>query len=164
MKNLRFTILFVSLLWSITALSQTYEFFQTQNYHNQLRLNTMTGEVYQVQDDGGMWMVCSAITPSSSTPYRYWLYPTRNIWTYILVDLFTGKIWQCQFSVDSDNGQMSVPINREVLSYSEHSKFEVKPMVSMYQFYLINKDTGEMWQFQWSTKSEDGYRWIKKIN
>lgn len=34
----------------------------------------------------------------------------------------------------------------------------------MYQFYLINKDTGEMWQFQWSTKSEDGYRWIKKIN
>jgi hypothetical protein len=71
MKNLRFTILFVSLLWSITALSQTYEFFQTQNYHNQLRLNTMTGEVYQVQDDAGMWLVCSAITPSSSTPYRY---------------------------------------------------------------------------------------------
>ena len=37
-------------------------------------------------------------------------------------------------------------------------------MVSMYQFYLVNRDTGEMWQFQWSTDSNDNYRWIKKIN
>ena len=26
--------------------------YQTRNYHNQLRLNTATGEVLQVQDDG----------------------------------------------------------------------------------------------------------------
>jgi hypothetical protein len=66
--------------------------------------------------------------------------------------------------VESNGGQMSIPINREVLSYTEHSKFEVKPMVSMYQFYLINKESGEMWQFQWSTDDDDSYRWIKKIN
>ena len=30
--------------------------------------------------------------------------------------------------------------------------------------YLINKDTGEMWKFQWSNESDEDYRWIKKIN
>ena len=69
MKNLRIGTFVISMLWSIVALSQTYEFFQTQNYHNQLRLNTLTGEVYQVQDDGGSWLVSSAITPESSKPF-----------------------------------------------------------------------------------------------
>ena len=119
MKKFISALVLMMIAWASYAQSNSvYKMYRTQNYHNQLRLNTMTGEVYQVQDDAGMWLVCSAITPSSSTPYRYSLYPTRNIWTYILVDLFTGKIWQCQFFVNSDNGQMSVPINREVLSYS----------------------------------------------
>ena len=117
-RFLKLFVLMVCLFESLIVSAQTYEFFHTKNYHNQLRLNTLTGEVYQVQDDGGMWLVCSALTPTSSTPYRYWLYPTRNMWTYILVDLFTGKIWQCQYSVESNGGQMSIPINREVLSYN----------------------------------------------
>jgi hypothetical protein len=33
----------------------------------------------------------------------------------------------------------------------------------MFQFYLVNEETGEMWKFQWSTKEDDGYRWIQKI-
>ena len=165
MNNLFKTIiLMIGLFVNLTVSSQTYEFFQTQNYHNQLRLNTKNGEVYQVQDDGRNWLVSSAITPESSTPYRYWLYPTQNFWTFILVDLFTGKLWQTQFSINGDDYRNSIPINSTTLSYTEHAKFEIKPMISMYQFYLINKDTGEMWQFQWSTKSEDGYRWIQKIN
>lgn len=157
-------IILIGLLICVAVKSQTYEFFQTKNYHNQLRLNTKTGEIYQVQDDGGSWIICSHVTPSSTIPYRYWLYPTRNMWTWILVDLFTGKIWQCQYSVESSGGQFAIPINSQILSYTEYSKFEVKPMVSMYQFYLVNRDTGEMWQFQWSTDSDDNYRWIKKIN
>lgn len=163
-RCLRLIVLIVCLSESILVSAQTFEFFQTQNYHNQLRLNTLTGEVYQVQDDGGSWLVNSAITPESSKPYRYWLYPTQNMWTFILIDLFTGKLWQTQYSIKGDDYRYSVPINSNALSYSEHAKFEIKPMMSMYQFYLINKDTGEMWKFQWSTKSEDGYRWIEKIN
>lgn len=161
---LKIVFFIIGLSVNLTVKSQTYEFFQTRNYHNQLRLNTMTGEVYQVQDDGGSWLVNSAITPESSTTYRYWLYPTQNMWTFILVDLFTGKLWQTQFSIKGDDYRYSIPINTTTLSYTEHAKFEIKSMISMYQYYLINKDTGEMWQFQWSTKSEDGYRWIKKIN
>lgn len=165
MKNLiRPFALILMLTVSIVAKAQTYEFFQTKNYHNQLRLNTKTGEVYQVQDDGGSWIVNSSITPESDTPYRYWLYPTQNLWTFILVDTFTGKLWQTQYTVDKNGSRFSIPINKYSLSYTEKSKFEIKPMISMYQFYLINNDTGEMWKFQWSTKDEDSYRWIEKIN
>jgi hypothetical protein len=31
----------------------------------------------------------------------------------------------------------------------------------MFQYYLLNEETGEMWQFQWSTKGDE-YRWIEK--
>lgn len=39
----------------ICLFAQTYKMYQTRNYHNQLRLNTATGEVLQVQDDGQSW-------------------------------------------------------------------------------------------------------------
>ena len=70
-NRLRIIILTIGLSVNLTMRSQTYEFFQTRNYHNQLRLNTKTGEVYQVQDDGGSWIVNNAFTPESTTPYRY---------------------------------------------------------------------------------------------
>ena len=157
-----FALLFIFTV-SVVAKAQTYEFFQTQNYHNQLRLNTKTGEVYQVQDDGGSWLVNNAITPKSVISKRYWLYPTKNIWTYILVDTFTGKLWQTQFTVHSEGSRFSIPINEKALSNSKHSTFVVKPMISMYQFYLINSNTGEMWKFQWNTENDESYRWIEKI-
>lgn len=43
-----------------------------------------------------------------------------------------------------------------------NSVFTIQPLVSMYQYYLINEQNGDMWMFQWST-SGDEYRWIKKF-
>ncbi len=45
----------VSMFITIVSFAQSnsvYKMYRTQNYHNQLRLNTMTGEVLQIQDDG----------------------------------------------------------------------------------------------------------------
>ena len=159
----KITFILMTCLMTIYAQAQTYKFYQTQNYHNQLRLNTKTGEVYQIQDNGLTMLVNSAITPDSDTPYRYFLVETRNIWTFILVDSFTGKIWQTQFSIKGSEYRFSIPINDRSLSNSKVSKFSVQPMTSMYQFYLINEDTGEMWKFQWTNKKNDSYRWIEKI-
>lgn len=60
--------------------AQTYKFYQTDNYHNQLRLNTKTGEVYQIQDDGQKFLINDAVTPSNTIENRYLLYKTQNIW------------------------------------------------------------------------------------
>lgn len=141
---------------------QTYKFYQTDNIHNQLRLNTKTGEVYQIQDDGQRFLVCLEITLGGEKPGRYVLYKTKNMWTYILLDTFTGKLWQCQYSLDGDEYRFALEINRIELSTTETSKFSIQPLVSMYQFYLTNDNTGEMWKFQWSTKGAE-YRWIEKF-
>ena len=146
---------------SYGANAQTYKLYQTDNIHNQLKLNTKTGEVYQVQDDGQNFLVNEAITPSNEKSNRYSLYKTKNIWTFILLDQFSGKLWQCQFSVQGTEYRSIWEINPNELSSTESNKFTIQPLTSMFQFYLINDETGDMWKFQWSTKGAQ-YRWIEK--
>ena|SRR5690606_27643040 len=155
-------ILIILLILSFSSQAQTFKLYQTRNIHNQLRLNTKTGEVWQIQDDGLKFMVKSEITPYNDTENRYLLQITDNIWTFILLDRFSGKIWQCQFSASKADEILSVPINLIELSNTNTIKYSIEPMTSMYQFYLIDDETGEMWKFQWSTKGND-YRWIEKI-
>lgn len=149
------------LFFCFTANAQTFKLYQTDNIHNQLKLNTKTGEVIQVQDDGQTFIVKEAVAPTNEKPNRYKLYKTQNIWTYILVDQIYGKLWQCQFSVQGAEYIGSWRINAFELSSTETVKFSIQPLTSMFQFYLINDENGEMWKFQWSTKGED-YRWIEK--
>lgn len=55
--------------------------YNTRNHHNQLRLNTMTGEVLQIQDDGLSWEICNAREDSGDVVGRFCLYETQNVWT-----------------------------------------------------------------------------------
>jgi hypothetical protein len=151
------------LFLSLVSNAQIYKLHETDNIHNQLRLNTATGEVYQIQDDGQKYLVHEATSPSNEKSNRYALFKTQNMWTFILLDKFSGLIWQCQYSVEGVKYITSIIINPNALSYTQTSKFTIQPMTSMFQYYLINEETGEMWQFQWSTEGDD-YRWIKKMN
>jgi hypothetical protein len=157
----KFILIFILFL-SVIGNAQTYKLYQTDNIHNQLKLNTQTGEVYQVQDDGQTFLIKSATTPNCEKVNRYALFKTQNIWTFILLDKFSGKLWQCQFSVKGAEYMASWVINPNELSNTESNKFTVQPMTSMYQFYLINEETGDMWKFQWTTKGDE-YRWIEKM-
>ena len=152
-----------TLFLSLVVNAQTYKLYKTDNIHNQLRLNTATGEVYQIQDDGQKFLVHDATAPSNEKPNRYTLYKTQNMWTFILLDKFSGLIWQCQYSVKGAEYITCVVINPNALSYTQSNKFTIQPMTSMFQYYLINEETGEMWQFQWNTEGDE-YRWIKKMN
>lgn len=162
--KVRFLLLIISFFLCLSRVnSQTYKYYDTKNIHNQLCLNTKTGKLTQEQDDGQSYVVKYAETPDCIYEGRYELIPTQNYWNFILLDSFSGKLWQCQFSVESSSQIMSMPINNTSLSFTNRSKFYIKPMVSMYQFFLINGDTAERWKFQWSTKGDD-YRWIQKVN
>ncbi len=150
----------VVLLVTVNGYAKTFEFYQTQNIHNKIRLNNKTGELYQIQSDGLKVKIQSGITPKSSAT-RYSLYETKNMWNYILLDNFSGKLWQCQYSVDANSHRGCITINNKALSSTNRSKFTIEPMTSMFQFYLVNQDSGEMWQFQWNFNED--YRWIKKL-
>jgi hypothetical protein len=158
--TLLFIFLFI-LFFSGSLHAQTYKAYQTDNIHNKLMLNTKTGEVKQVQDDGQIFIVHPSTTPDNEKPNRYELYKTKNMWTFILLDTFTGKLWQCQFSINGDEYRSSWVINPYNLSSYENSKFTIEPLISMFQYYLIDEETGNMWKFQWSVKGDE-YRWIEK--
>jgi hypothetical protein len=158
---MKILMVILTLSLSIATNAQTYKLYKTDNLHNQLRLNTATGEVYQIQDDGQKFLVHEATSPSNEKQNRYALFKTQNMWTFILLDKWSGLLWQCQYSVEGVDNIFSVVINPSALSYTQSNKFTIQPMTSMFQYYLLNEETGEMWQFQWSTKGDE-YRWIEK--
>lgn len=68
-----------------------------------------------------------------------------------------------QYSTQDLDNLFCIPINKDELgSDNEKCIFSIQPLTSMYQYYLINDRTGDMWKFQWSTKGDD-YRWIEKF-
>lgn len=222
MNTIRTKTLLLSFLFLIPLLlvGRTYKMYRTQNYHNQLQLNTATGEVQQIQDDGQSWVICNAIEVTGNKENRFCLYKTQNMWTFIMLDTYTGKNWQIQYSVESKDNMFAEPINAFSLAYpkasstwtnrfqmyetqnmwtfilldtydgrlwqiqystqsldnllcipinkdkliadNEKSAFYIKPLTSMYQYYLINDLTGNIWKFQWSTEGND-YIWIEKV-
>ena len=78
---------------------------------------------------------------TSNWTNRFQMFATQNMWTFILLDSYNGRLWQVQYSAQDLDNLFCIP---------------------MYQYYLINDRTGDMWKFQRSTKGDD-YRWIEKF-
>ena len=95
---------------------------------------------------------------------RYKLYPTENIYTLLKLDTKTGKIWQVQWSLESENEGTLIINSDDLTSWSEgygSNSFELYPTLNMYQFILIDKTDGRMWHVQWGIG--DKKRWIRRI-
>lgn len=93
---------------------------------------------------------------------RYRMYQTENIYNLLKLDTATGKIDQVQWSLEESN-EGSFTINDEALTTNpKPGLFELYPTKNMYQFILLNKDTGAMWHVQWGL--DELKRWIKRIS
>lgn len=87
---------------------------------------------------------------------RYKLYPTENMWNFLKLDTCTGCVWQVQFVVNGDNRMQSWFIFPQ-LKWDESwepmdniGRFELYPTQNMYNFLLMDKKNGRIWQIQWS--------------
>lgn len=95
--------------------SQRYKMYQTENIYNLLKLDTWTGRVWQVQwgDTNERVEVMINYRDLRDWPTgkedeyeyaaknrngRFEMYPTKNIYTFILLDTFSGKTYQVQWS------------------------------------------------------------------
>ncbi len=85
--------------------------FPTQNIHIFLKLNTRTGEIYMVQFstkneqteiklDSFLYPLVEKYEESNG---RFYLYPTTNIYNFILLDQIDGRVWQVQWHTDKDS-------------------------------------------------------------
>jgi len=84
--------------------SAIYRLFRTTNRWTFIKLDTITGRMWQVQYDtegdnrGSVVLNSQDLSRGKDrTPGRFTLYPTQNMWTFILIDQIDGNMWQIQW-------------------------------------------------------------------
>ncbi len=85
--------------------------FPTKNIYIFLKLNTRTGEVYMVQYslDGKESEVkihsihYPLVSKEEQSNGRFYLYPTTNIYNFLLLDQIDGRVWQVQWDFEEKN-------------------------------------------------------------
>ncbi|WP_298512868.1 hypothetical protein [uncultured Kordia sp.] len=94
----------------------TYKIFPTKNMWNFIKLNTKTGQMWQVQFDvNGKdrfqtdLNILPLVIKEKQVDNRFTLYPTQNTWTFILLDQIDGNTWQVQWAIKSKD-RMVIPI------------------------------------------------------
>lgn len=82
-----------------------------------LKLETTTGKIcilqYDVNGDDRFTVELNTEDLSGGkekTPGRFTLYPTANMYTFILLDQFYGNTWQVQWSFDPET-RFIIPID-----------------------------------------------------
>lgn len=83
-----------------------YRLFNTQNIYTFLKLDTRAGRIWQVQWGDKDHTFIEPVNPralvSDGKPGRFTLYPTSNIYTFILLDQETGDAWHVQWGKPAD--------------------------------------------------------------
>jgi hypothetical protein len=86
----------------------TYRLFKTQNMHIFIKLNTSDGTMklvqYSTESIDDMLEVSLSDTKLATgndvKNGRFYLYPTDNFFTFLLLDQVDGRVWQVQWSTD----------------------------------------------------------------
>lgn len=85
-----------------------FKLYPTRNHWNFLKLDTRTGQIWQVQfsvdeEEGYLHETVlneQDLTPGTNkNPGRFQLYPTSNLWNFILLDREDGRTWQVQWDL-----------------------------------------------------------------
>jgi hypothetical protein len=129
-----------------------------------LRLDTRTGSVKQISLNPNLEIkiVSDIADASESKDGRFELYPTYNMWNFLLLDTFYGRVWQVQFSLDHSQGFWSINKSSLVSQKNLLKRFYLTFTNNMWTFLLIDNITGNIWKCQFSVEG-DNYRYIEKI-
>ncbi len=108
---------------NVCGCNHRYKLYKTQNNYVSLKLDTRTGRVWMVQwsikDESRFESVLSEtkwseILEREERNGRYELYPTTNIFNFVMLDTFSGDTFQVQWSFEDVNcGVWVIKINRE---------------------------------------------------
>ena len=87
-----------------------YRLFATRNMYTFIKLNTSNGKMWQVQwsNKGKDYRFESTLSDISQVNKdeekngRFFLYPTTNIYTFILLDQVDGRTWQVQWGKEDE--------------------------------------------------------------
>lgn len=81
-----------------------YRLYPTSNIFTFLRLNTTNGFIdvvqYSTKDNAMIYGLSTYPLVDNGTIDRFTIYPTLNIWTFLLLDQVEGHTYQVQWSTD----------------------------------------------------------------
>lgn len=92
-----------------------FRLFSTRNMYTFIKLDTRNGQMWQVQWDTKSnqfetpLSLVYLVSEEEEKNGRFFLYPTTNIYNFILVDQIDGRVWQVQWSMEAKD-RMVVPI------------------------------------------------------
>lgn len=130
MKKLFFTTTFIFITISTFAQSLpeapnqnistdsnlVYRLFSTKNMYTFIKLNTSNGQMYQVQwNTDNTYRIVSTLSDlpqvnkDQEKNGRFFLYPTTNMYNFLLLDQIDGRTWQVQWG--KENERMVIQIN-----------------------------------------------------
>jgi len=96
--------------------------------------------------------------PAEARPNaRYTLSPTQNIWTSLLLDSSTGRIWQVHFALKDSAFAGRLAINEEALvppAAAHVGRFVLQETQNIFTFLLLDQDDGRVWHVQWSNDAD----------
>ena len=111
-------LLLVLSIFTVTACTSNasepnanYQLFPTQNYWTFLKLDTRNGKITQVHfsvNENGTrgeldLNTIPLVDASQEQKGRFILYPTNNMYNFLLLDQINGRTWQVQWSFDELN-------------------------------------------------------------
>lgn len=93
-----------------------YRLFATTNTYNFIKLNTRNGQMWQVQwsTKGSDYRFETTLSDISRVDKeeekngRFFLYPTTNIYNFILLDQIDGRAWQVQWGKEGERAVLPI--------------------------------------------------------
>ena len=104
----------IEINYEMQRLDARFRLFRTNNIWNFIELDTQTGRVWQIQfsvgeKDNRMKIdVRPDVVQAGSKPGRFTLYPTNNIYNFILLDQDFGRTWQVQWGTGGSQGSWPI--------------------------------------------------------
>lgn len=86
-----------------------FRIYSTTNFYNFIKLDSSTGVISQYQwsldDNEGFVGFINRENLSEGNPFpgRFSLHPTKNQWTFILLDNYDGRLWHVQWGRSDSN-------------------------------------------------------------
>lgn len=89
-----------------------YRLFPTRNMYNFLELDTRTGKINQVQwsTKGDSYRFTTSLNNDvlvwswdTLVDGRFTLYPTSNMYNFVMLDQIDGRTWQVQWNFEEEN-------------------------------------------------------------
>jgi hypothetical protein len=95
---------------------------------------------------------------------RFKLIPTKNLWTFLLLDSNNGRVWQVHYALNDSEFSGQLPVTERELAvppFAHHGRFALQETQNIFNFLLVDQDDGRVWQLQWST--DDKKRGIVRV-